>query len=125
MNLLLDTHTLLWWLDDNSALSVEARDAIADGSNVVFVSAVVIWEIRIKQALRKLKIPRNFREILDRQAFDHLPLTVDHAHLLADLPPHHRDPFDRMLVCQAMAERLTIVTRDPDIPRYRVRTLKA
>ena len=125
MNLLLDTHTLLWWLDDNPALSVEARDAIADGSNVVFVSAVVIWEIRIKQALRKLKIPRNFREVLDRQAFDHLPLTVDHAHLLADLPPHHRDPFDRMLVCQAMAERLTIVTRDPDIPRYRVRTLKA
>jgi PIN domain nuclease of toxin-antitoxin system len=125
VNLLLDTHTLLWWLDDNPALSVEARDAIADGSNVVFVSAVVIWEIRIKQALRKLKIPRNFREILDRQAFDHLPLTVDHAHLLADLPPHHGDPFDRMLVCQAMAERLTIVTRDPDIARYRVRTLKA
>jgi PIN domain nuclease of toxin-antitoxin system len=125
VNLLLDTHALLWWLDDNPTLSVEARDAIADGKNLVFVSAVVIWEIRIKQSIGKLKIPRNFREILDRQAFDELPLTVDHAHLLAELPPRHRDPFDRMLVAQAMAEKLTIVTRDPDIPRYGVRTLRA
>lgn len=125
MNLLLDTHALLWWLDDNQTLSVEARDAIADGRNMVFVSAVVIWEIRIKQALGKLQLPPDFREILDGQAFDELSLTVDHAHRLAELPPHHRDPFDRMLVAQALAERLTIVTRDPDIARYPVRILKA
>ncbi len=125
MNLLLDTHALLWWLDDNPTLSIEAREAIADGRNIVFVSAVVIWEIRIKQALGKLQLPANFREVLNSQAFDELPLTVDHAHRLAELPPLHRDPFDRMLVAQAMAERLTVVTRDPDIPRYRVRTLKA
>jgi PIN domain nuclease of toxin-antitoxin system len=125
MNLLLDTHALLWWLDDNPTLSAEARDAIADGRNLVFVSAVAIWEIRIKQALGKLQLPANFREVLDSQAFDELPLTVDHAHRLAELPPLHRDPFDRMLVAQAIAERLTIVTRDPDIARYRVRTLRA
>ena len=125
MNLLLDTHALLWWLDDKPTLSAEARDAIADGSNLVFVSAVVIWEVRIKQSLGKLQLPSNFREVLDSQAFDELPLTVDHAHRLAELPPLHRDPFDRMLVAQAMAERLTIVTRDPDIPRYPVRTLRA
>ena len=125
MNLLLDTHALLWWLDDNPTLSAEARDAIADGRNLVFVSAVVIWEIRIKQALGKLQLPANFREVLDGQALDELPLTVDHAHRLAELPPLHRDPFDRMLVAQAMAERLTIVTRDPDIPRYPVRVIKA
>ena len=125
MNLLLDTHALLWWLDDNPTLSAEARDAIADGRNLVFVSAVVIWEVRIKQSLGKLQLPSNFREVLDSQAFDELPLTVDHAHRLAELPPLHRDPFDRMLVAQAMAERLTIVTRDPDIPRYPVRTLRA
>jgi len=125
MNLLLDTHTLLWWLDDNPTLSAEARDAIADGRNLVFVSAVVIWEVRIKQSLGKLQLPLNFREVLNSQAFDELPLTVDHAHRLAELPPLHRDPFDRMLVAQAMAERLTVVTRDPDIARYPVRTLRA
>ena len=125
MNLLLDTHALLWWLDDNPTLSAEARDAIADGRNLVFVSAVAIWEIRIKQALGKLQLPANFREVLDTQAFDELPLTVDHAHRLAELPPLHRDPFDRMLVAQAIAERLTIVTCDPDIARYRVRTIEA
>jgi len=125
MNLLLDTHALLWWLDDDPTLSAEARDAIADGRNLVFVSAVVIWEVRIKQSLGKLQLPSNFREVLDSQAFDELPLTVDHAHRLAELPPLHRDPFDRMLVAQAMAERLTIVTRDPDIARYPVRTLRA
>lgn len=125
MNLLLDTHALLWWLEDNPMLSIEAREAIADGRNIVFVSAVVIWEIRIKQALGKLQLPSNFREVLSSQAFDELPLTVDHAHRLAELPPLHRDPFDRMLVAQAMAERLTVVTRDPDIARYPVRVLKA
>ncbi len=125
MNLLLDTHALLWWLDDNPTLSIEAREAIADGGNIVFVSAVVIWEIRIKQALGKLQLPSNFREVLSSQAFDELPLKVDHAHRLAEFPPHHRDPFDRMLVAQAIAERLTIVTRDPDILRYPVRTLRA
>ena len=125
MNLLLDTHALRWWLDDNPTLSAEARDAIADGSNLVFVSAVVIWEVRIKQSLGKLQLPSDFREVLDSQAFDELPLTVDHAHRLAELPPLHRDPFDRVLVAQAIAERLTIVTRDPDIARYPVRVIKA
>lgn len=125
MNLLLDTHALLWWLDDNPTLSAEAREAVADGRNIVIVSAVVIWEIRIKQALGKLQLPANFREVLTDQSFDELALTVDHAHRLGELPPLHRDPFDRMLVAQAIAERLTIVTRDPDIPRYPVRTLRA
>ena len=125
MNLLLDTHALLWWLDGNPTLSGEARAGIVDGKNMVFVSAVVIWEVRIKQSLGKLQLPSNFREVLSSQAFDELPLTVDHAHRLAELPPHHRDPFDRMLVAQAIDERLTIVTRDPDIPRYPVRTLGA
>jgi PIN domain nuclease of toxin-antitoxin system len=125
MNLLLDTHTLLWWLDDNPTLSAEARRAIADGANTVFVSAVSIWEIRIKQGLGKLKLPTNFRKVLDGQPFEDLPITTEHAHRVAKLPALHRDPFDRMLVAQAMIERLTIVSRDTDITRYRVRILTA
>jgi PIN domain nuclease of toxin-antitoxin system len=125
VNLLLDTHALLWWLGDPPTLSDTARTAISDGSNLVFVSAVVIWEIRIKQGLGKLTLPSEFREVLDHQPFETLPVTVDHAHRVAELPPHHRDPFDRMLVAQAMTEGFTIVTRDRDIVRYRVRTLKA
>jgi PIN domain nuclease of toxin-antitoxin system len=125
VNLLLDTHALLWWLDDNPTLSEEARTAIADGGNPVFVSSVVIWEIRIKQGLGKLRLPPDFRQVLERQPFENLPITAEHAHCLAELPSHQRDPFDRMLVAQAMTEKLTIVTRDPDIARYRVRTVTA
>jgi PIN domain nuclease of toxin-antitoxin system len=89
------------------------------------VSAVVIWEIRIKQGLGKLRLPPDFRQVLERQPFENLPITAEHAHRLAELPSHHRDPFDRMLVAQAMSERLTIVTRDSNIARYRVRTVTA
>ena len=125
MNLLLDTHALLWWLGDAPTLEGKARDAIADGRNVVFVSAASIWEIRIKQAIGKLKLPRSFREVLEAQAFMSLPVTAEHAHGVLALPPHHRDPFDRMLVAQAKAERLTVVTRDERIKRYGVSVLDA
>jgi len=125
MNLLLDTHVLLWWLDDHPTLSIKARTAIADGRNVVFVSAVVIWEIKIKQALRKLQIPPDFRTILDNQPFNPLPITAAHAHGIGDLPVHHRDPFDRMLVAQAKMEDLTLVTRDDHLKKYEIPLIKA
>jgi len=120
VNLLLDTHVLLWWLDDHPALSKPCRSAIADGNNLVFVSAVVIWEIRIKQALGKLKVPSAFRAILDQQSFNWLSITVEHAHALENLPAHHRDPFDRMLVAQAGIEGFTLVTHDPIFRKYKI-----
>jgi len=125
MNLLLDTHVLLWWLDDHPTLSKKTKAAIADGKNPVFVSAVVIWEIRIKQALGKLKIPRNFRRVLDDQSFEMLDITVEHAHAVGDLPAYHRDPFDRMLVAQAKVERLTLVTRDIRLKKYKIPLITA
>lgn len=125
MNLLLDTHALLWWLDDQPTLSEKARAAIANPQNVVLISAVVIWEIRIKQALGKLKVPRNFRKVLDEQPFEMLDITADHAHNVGDLPSHHRDPFDRMLVAQAKAEGLTLITRDTHLKRYRISIIQA
>ncbi len=125
MNLLLDTHVLLWWLDANPTLSEKAKSTIADGNNLVFVSAAVIWEIRIKQALGKVEIPSNFRKVLDEQPFEMLPITAEHAHVVGDLPAHHRDPFDRMLIAQATVERLTIVTRDTIIKKYKIPIIKA
>lgn len=125
MNLLLDTHALLWWLDDDPNLTGRARAAIADPENTVFRSAVVVWELRIKQALGKVTLPERFRRVLAEQPFVDLAVTLDHAHAVADLPPIHRDPFDRMLVAQAACDGLTIVTRDPAIRSYGVPTLQA
>lgn len=125
MNLLLDTCVLLWWLNDDPALSNKARNTIAEGHNVVFVSAASIWEIRIKQALGKLRLPKSFREVLERQPFMELPVTAEHAHAVFGLPDHHRDPFDRMLVAQAKAEHLALVTRDARIKRYAVTIIDA
>ena len=120
MNLLLDTHVILWWLDDYATLSKKAKAAIADGKNLVFISAVVIWEIRIKQNLGKLEIPHNFRKVLDFQSFEQLDITVEHAHAVGDLPAHHRDPFDRMLVAQTKVEHLTLVTRNIGLKKYKI-----
>ena len=120
MNLLLDTHVLLWWLNDHPNLSRRAKTAISDGQNLVFVSAAVIWEIQIKRALGKLKIPANFRKVLEQQEFEPLDITAEHAYAVTDLPPHHRDPFDRILVAQAKVEGLTIVTRDNQIKKYKI-----
>lgn len=125
MNLLLDTHVLLWWLDANPTLSEKANSTIADGNNLVLISAAVIWEIRIKQALGKLELPLNFRQVLDRQPFEKLAITVEHAHAVGELPAIHRDPFDRMLIAQAKVEGFAIVTRDTIIQKYKVPIIKA
>ena len=125
MNLLLDTHVLLWWLDDNPTLLIKAKEAIADGGNMVFISVATIWEIRIKHALAKLKIPANFRNVLEQQAFEMLSITADHAHLIGELPAHHRDPFDRMLIAQALFEGFTLITRDTLFKRHKISTIMA
>ncbi len=124
MNLLLDTHIVLWWLDDNPALPSAVKHRIAHGENLVFLSAAVVWEIRIKEALGKLDIPSDFSLVLDRQPFEKLAIKVEHAHAVKDLPPHHRDPFDRMLIAQAVTEGLTIATHDPVFEKYSVPLLR-
>ncbi len=106
-------------------LSRKAKAAIADGKNIVFISAIVIWEIRIKQALGKLKIPKNFRKVLDAQPFEMLDITVEHAHVVGDLSAHHQDPFDRMLVTQTKAVHLTLVTRDIQLKKYNIPLIEA
>jgi len=125
MNLLLDTHVLLWWLNGHPKLSKKSQAAIAEGKNLVFVSAVVVWEIRIKVALGKLEIPRNFKRVLESQPFQMLDITVDHAHAVGDLPAYHSDPFDRMLVAQAKVEGFTLVTHDVRLKKYKISLMEA
>jgi PIN domain nuclease of toxin-antitoxin system len=124
MRLLLDTHVLLWWLANPTLLAEGARRTIEDGKSLVYVSAAVAWEIAIKSALGKLRVG-NLEEALDENQFLPLPITVTHALALQKLPLHHRDPFDRMLVAQAMSEGLTLVSRDADIQRYPIAHLAA
>lgn len=123
MNIFLDTHVLLWWLDDNLLLTDIERNAIASSENLVVLSAVVIWEIRIKQALGKLVIAPNFYDVIKREGFEMLSITPDHAYAVGELPMHHRDPFDRMIIAQAMFEGLTIATHDAVFKSYDVSVL--
>lgn len=125
MNLLLDTHVLIWPLEHNVAFSGDARDAIIDGKNIVFVSSVSAWEISIKQAMGKLKVPDNLQEEISFHRFTPLNINFEHAKLAGELPKIHKDPFDRMLIAQAIIEKLTLVTRDTLIAQYNVNLLKA
>lgn len=123
MRLLLDTNALIWALADQ--LLGAARDAVTDGGNWVAVSAVSAWEIEIKRSRRALDVPDDLVEALAVTGFHPLGVTIEHGIAAGKLPPHHRDPFDRMLVAQAQLEGLTIVTRDRRITRYQVAILPA
>ncbi len=119
MNLLLDTHVVLWWLAGDR-LAPEAQDGIADPAAVVAVSAVSIWEAEIKRALGKLRLDGSLPAHVTAAGFSPLAISLDHAERAGRLPAHHRDPFDRMLIAQAQLENLTIVTRDQGFTAYDV-----
>ncbi len=125
MNILLDTHVLIWALENNPTLSDKARSSIIKASNMVFVSSVSIWEIGIKRSMGKLETPDNLMEEIKLHRFTPLNITHDHAELAGKLPDIHRDHFDRMLIAQAILEKLTLVTRDILIAKYDVKTIKA
>jgi PIN domain nuclease of toxin-antitoxin system len=125
VRILLDTHVLLWWLADDPELAEPGREMIAAPENLIAFSAASVWEIRIKQAIGKLDLPANFADVLARQPFEPLAVTVAHAHALQDLPLLHRDPFDRLLIAQARVEGMTILTRDDVITRYDISALPA
>jgi PIN domain nuclease of toxin-antitoxin system len=118
LKLLLDTHLLLWWLEASPSLPAQARELIRDPENTVFVSAVSLWEIRLKQSLGKLRLPVDFSERLAAESFESLPLMASHPRQVGLLPWHHRDPFDRMLVAQAVAEKLVLLTADEALAAY-------
>ena len=125
MRLILDTHVLLWWLNNNKTLSEQASQAIRESNNLVFISAATAWEISIKKSLGKLEPPDNLEDALLANRFQSLPITVPHALLAGQLPPHHDDPFDRLLIAQSRIEGLTLVTRDQKQLLYDVQTIVA
>lgn len=120
MKLLLDTHAVLWWLLDDPRLSDRAAEALVDPANRVLLSAAVVWEIAIKRSLGKLEVPEDFRATLHRGGAQPLSVSLSHAAAVERLPWHHRDPFDRMLVAQALAEDAAIVSRDGALQPYGV-----
>jgi PIN domain nuclease of toxin-antitoxin system len=129
MNLLLDTPMLLWWMADDPALGDRARDAIADPGNGVWVSAASAWEIAIKAGLGRLTLPGPVAEVLPAvladNAFSTLPITVEHGLRVSELPPVPADPFDRILIAQAITQTWTIVTADAVFARDPVTILPA
>lgn len=120
MKLLLDTHAALWFLSDDERMGENAKQHLTDDDNRILLSAAVVWEIAIKRALGKLVVPEEYQTLLLGAGVQALPITIDHAAAVERLPPHHRDPFDRMLVAQALGEAAAIVSRDDILRRYGV-----
>ncbi len=121
MNLLLDTQVLVWFLAADRRLRNAARQAIEE----VWVSAASAWEIEIKAALGKLRVPDDLLTQMTAIRFDELPVRIEHALFLRRLPALHRDPFDRILIAQALCEGFTLVTADPVLREYPVRIIRA
>ncbi len=123
--LLLDTHVLLWWLADSPQLGPGARALIADPHNAVIVSSASAWEISIKKALGRLEAPDDLDGVVEEEGFEKLAISFFHGERAGELPPLHRDPFDRMLIAQAQAEGLDLVTGDRMLGQYGVKTVDA
>jgi PIN domain nuclease of toxin-antitoxin system len=127
MRLLLDTHVFLWWTDSNPALSGPAQQAIGDEANDCFLSIVSCWEMAIKASLGKLRLSQSVEKFVAEQlaanGFQLLPVDFRHVAAVETLPFHHRDPFDRLLVTQAFAEDLVLVTADSMMVKYGVSVL--
>ncbi len=119
MRLLLDTHVLLWWVSADRRLSKSSRELLASGENDIAVSVATFWEIAIKKALGRVEIDlQDLDRAVKADGFEELPIRVSHTLRLDALPQHHRDPFDRLLVAQSIAEGRHLVTRDKSIIAY-------
>ncbi len=124
MKLLLDTHTFLWWITDDPQLSTKALELIGDGHNILYWSAASSWEVSIKYALGRMPLPEAPEQFLpaeiEKNRLESLPIIDAHAFQAGQLPHHHRDPFDRMLVAQAQVESLALLSNDQQLNHYDV-----
>jgi len=119
MRILLDTHVYLWWLDTPVLLSKKAVELIENPNNIIYISAVVSWEISIKVSIGKLNVSSDVMDYIVKNSFIELPITVKHTQELLSLENLHKDPFDRILLAQAKNENLTFITRDSQCLKYK------
>lgn len=124
-NFLIDTQIFIWWMEENKRLSPKIKSLIDDPTNRIFISVATPWEIVIKIKSGKLKVPKNFAEFVMNEVFKVLPIQVNHVLHLRKLPLHHKDPFDRILISQALIENLTLITSDRKIWKYNLPLIKA
>lgn len=127
MKILLDTHAFLWWITNDPRISSKVSEIMADGLNELYLSAASIWEIAIKSQLGRLKLPENPDIYLTEQmafnAVQSLSITIYHAFRIYSLPDIHKDPFDRIIIAQALSENMPVLTRDGNIPKYGIQTI--
>ncbi len=126
MKILLDTHAFIWSFSNTKLLSKAAVAALSDPNNSFYISVVTVWEMQIKTALGKTDLDDSVRNIIAEQSsngFQFLDVNLDHALNVENLPPHHKDPFDRLIISQAMIENMTIITTDEHFPEYNVNLL--
>jgi PIN domain nuclease of toxin-antitoxin system len=118
LNLLLDTHIWIWWLTDDPSLSIEARSLVEDPKNQIIVSAISFWEVVVKSQIGKLQMSDRLEEASASNNIVVLPFRASHALAVSKLPLHHRDPFDRALIAQSVAEGLRFMTVDKALAAY-------
>jgi len=126
MNLILDTHTLIWFLNGDKKLPDKVKAVIEDSNNSTIISIASIWEIAIKLSLGKFSFPKGFKyflELVESNGFYPLPITFEHALVLSTLEFIHRDPFDRLIISQCKADNLVLATKDENIKRYNIQTI--
>ena len=123
MRLLLDANALVWWVTDSPRLTARSRAAIADATNQVVVGIGALWELAIKRSLQKLHFPYDLETVLREENFEVLPISFAHLHAFDALPRLHRDPFDRMMIAQALAEGIPIATGDRVFAAYGVQVI--
>ena len=123
MKLILDTHAALWWLSGDERFGTDAEEHLTDTTNQVLLSAAVVWEVAIKRSLGKLEVPGDFAPALLGAGAQPLPVSLDHAAAVEQLPWHHRDPFDRLRVAEATVERAAVVSADEALTAYGIRVV--
>ena len=126
MDILLDTHAVLWFFEDDARLSKTAIEAICNPDNQIYVSIATLWEVAIKLSIGKLTLDggiEDFIESIDENGFSLLEVSTGHIKTVVELPFHHRDPFDRILVAQAIVEEMAVITTDTDVVKYDINSI--